>query len=75
MMMMGPGIVGNRVIGSSDERHRGHSINAQTLAQQADGVRLTPGSIHRSLRNYLGIGEHPVLAPFRIGEPDLPLLS
>jgi hypothetical protein len=75
MMMMGPGIVGGRVIGSSDERHRALNINAQTLAQDESGLRLTPGSIHRALRGYLGIAEHPVLAPFRIGEPDLPLLG
>ena len=75
MMLMAPGITGNRVIGSSDERHVAHSIDPQTLARKDDGIRLTPGSIHQSLRSYLGIAEHPVVTPFHIDEPNIPLLG
>ncbi len=71
LMLMAPGIEGNRVIGSSDERHVGHSIDPETLASKEDGIRLTPGSIHHALRTYLGIAEHPVVAPFRIDEPNV----
>ena len=75
LMMMAPGITGNRVIGSSNERHVGHSIDAQTLEFKEDGIRLTPGSIHHALRTYLGIADHPVVAPFAIDEPNLPFFG
>lgn len=75
MMLMGPGIPGNRVIGSTDERHRPLTVNASTLAPDPAGLRLKPGHVHRALRRLAGIEEADATLRFPIGDEALPLFG
>ena len=67
MMFMGAGIRGNRVIGATTDRHRPLKVNAQTLALDEAGSRITPGHVHSELRKLAGIdtGEISQLYPIR----------
>jgi hypothetical protein len=77
MMMMGPGITGNRVIGVTDERHGPISVDPVTLQESGGGIRITPAHIHKALRKLAGIDTSPVLQPFALteAEEDLPLFG
>jgi uncharacterized protein (DUF1501 family) len=75
MMLMGPGIPGNRVVGATDEELRPKPVSPSTLKEVASGgVRITPAHVHRALRGLSGVlgtgvdKEWPVYAP-----EDLPL--
>ncbi len=76
MMFMGSGIPGNRVIGSSDERHRPHNVNPSTLARDDNGVRITPAHIHAELRRLAAVDNTDVgrLYPMTPSE-SLPLFA
>ncbi|MBW2212008.1 MAG: DUF1501 domain-containing protein [Deltaproteobacteria bacterium] len=63
MMMMGPGIPGNRVIGGTDERHGLQLIDPVTLQatgspDTATGTRLSIAHVHRALRNLAGVPDN-----------------
>jgi hypothetical protein len=75
MMLMGGGIRGNRVIGATDERHRPHTVNPQTLALDPNGVRIKPVHVHRALRRLAGIEAAAPAERFPISAEDLPLLA
>lgn len=75
MMLMGPGIPGNREIGLTDDRHRVVPLNASTLAPDPDGIRIKPAHVHRSLRRLAGIDQVEVASRFPIYEGDLPLFG
>ena len=58
MMLMGPGIDGNRVVGVTDDIHRAIRLQPDTLTPSPnpeEGVRITPAHVHRELRNLSGI--------------------
>ncbi|MEM8606229.1 MAG: DUF1501 domain-containing protein [Myxococcota bacterium] len=77
MMMMGPGIPGNRVIGATDDRHGILTVDPTTLAVQNspdDGVRINIGSVHRALRDLAGVPDS-FKAEFPLGGDDLPLFD
>jgi uncharacterized protein (DUF1501 family) len=75
MLMMGPGIP-NKLVGQTDEEHNPMGINPQTLEAQANGMRLTPGHIHRALRKLAGIDTNPLMAKFPLKEPeDMPIFG
>ncbi len=75
MMLMGRGITGNRVIGSTDERHRPHSIDPGTLSRDDNGIRIAPGHIHRAVRKLAGIEGGEVARSYPITDAELALLS
>jgi hypothetical protein len=55
MMFMGPGIQGNRVVGSTDEALRPVLVSPSSLAPAASGgVRITPAHVHRAIRRLGG---------------------
>ncbi|AKT39848.1 uncharacterized protein CMC5_039990 [Chondromyces crocatus] len=66
MMMMGPGIVGNRVIGTTDDRHAAHNVNPQTLETSDSGIRMTPGHVHKALRKLAGIDTTEIAREFEL---------
>ena len=77
MMMMGPGIPGNRVIGATDARHGKMVLNPTTLdvvgaSGQASGVELSISHVHRALRNHVGVPAE-FRSSFPLGGEDLPL--
>jgi hypothetical protein len=61
MLLMGPGIQGNRVIGATDEGQFSMALDSTTLqvSDAPDAVVLRPEHIHMSLRRYASIHEHP----------------
>ncbi|WP_373046855.1 DUF1501 domain-containing protein [Vulgatibacter sp.] len=75
LMLMGPGIRGNRVIGSTDERHRPLAVNPETLQTDPDGVRIKPAHVHRALRRLAGIEGADGSYGFPLPGEDLPLFS
>jgi hypothetical protein len=77
MMMMGPGIPGNRVIGKTDARHGPLTIDPNTLQESPSGIRITPAHIHKALRKLGGVDTSEVAAPFPLTEveEDLPLFA
>ncbi|WP_437668553.1 DUF1501 domain-containing protein [Sorangium sp. So ce131] len=76
MMLAGPGILGNRVVGATDERHNPLSVDPVTLQPSENGVRITPGHVHKALRKLAGINEDPTVQRFPLAEEeDLPLLG
>ena len=79
MMMMGPGIPGNRVIGGSDQRHGRLLIDPTTLQvtgspETASGVQLSIAHVHRALRDLAGVGNN-FKAQFPLAGEDLPLFT
>jgi hypothetical protein len=64
IMFMGRGITGNRVVGATDAGQFLRPISPQSLALDADGIRVRPEHIHRALRELAGIASHPFSAKF-----------
>jgi hypothetical protein len=79
MMMMGPGIPGNRVIGGTDPRHGPQLVDPNTLEVTGDpdtasGVHLSIESVHRALRDFAGVPSS-FKAEFPLAGTDLPLFA
>lgn len=75
MMLLGPGIPGNRVIGLTDERHRAISLNPTSLAADPGGTRIKPSHVHQALRRLAGIDQAEVTQRFPIYDGALPLFG
>jgi len=68
IMFLGPGIQGNRVIGTTDEKQFAVPLNPQILTSDAEhGIRIRPEHIHESLRQFAGIDKHPHSQSFPLG--------
>lgn len=79
MMLMGPGIPGNRVIGGTDARHGPLLIDPNTFVVQgppdsAEGTRLGIAHVHRALRDLAGV-PNTFKAEFPLAGEDLPLFD
>jgi hypothetical protein len=81
MMIMGAirgqKILGNRVIGMTDERHNPINIDPNTLqADEVNGIRITPGHTQRAIRKAAGIDTNPISAMYPVdAKEDLPLFG
>jgi hypothetical protein len=75
MMMMGQGIEGNRVVGSTDDYHHPFTVDPLTLADSVDGIRITPPHIHKALRNLAGVDTMDVAKQFPISEELMPFFD
>lgn len=70
IMFLGARIVGNRVIGATDAAQQLVPVNPQTLAIDSErGIRIRPEHMHRSLREFAGIAEHPFSKRFPLEIP------
>lgn len=72
IMMMGPGIQGNRVVGATDEQQFLVPIDPKTLSLSTDkdtGIRVRPEHIHTSLREFAGIANHACSEQFPLKVP------
>ncbi|OAI56549.1 hypothetical protein AYO49_00670 [Verrucomicrobiaceae bacterium SCGC AG-212-N21] len=68
VMMLGPGIKGNRVIGATDEKQFAVPLDPKTLALDKEkGIRVRPEHIHEVLRHYAGITDHAFSKKFPLG--------
>ncbi len=79
VIVLGPGVEGNRVIGRTDERHRAYPLDPATLAplddvNSQDGVRLSISHLHRELRRLVGVPES-LARTFPLAGEDLPLFG
>jgi uncharacterized protein (DUF1501 family) len=55
----------NRVIGTTTPLHHAQAMNPSSLlVDESSGTIIYPRHVHKALRNYLGIGNAPVAAPF-----------
>jgi len=71
MMLMGRGIRGNRVIGASDEKQLAVPLDpARLVCDREKGIKLRPEHIHRALREFAGIADHPLSKKFPLGVDD-----
>jgi hypothetical protein len=75
MLLLGPGIPGNRVIGGTDENLRGLMLDPETLQPSPSGIRLRPAHVHNALRRLAGIEESAAAAAFPIEAANLPLFT
>jgi hypothetical protein len=75
MLLLGPGIPGNRVIGGTDENLRGLMLDPETLQPSPSGVRLRPAHVHKALRKLANIDDSPAAKRFPLAAEDLPLFS
>jgi hypothetical protein len=72
MMIMGPGITGNRVIGGTNERHSPLDLDLNTMqpVPEGQGVRIKPGHVHKALRKLAGIDTSPIVQRFPLSEEE-----
>ena len=75
MLLIGPGIAGNRVIGATDDGLVPRNINLDTLELSDDGERLYPGYIHTALREHLGLAEFGRETGFDLRMRSVPLFT
>lgn len=73
MLVAGPGIAGNRVIGATDGAFNARPIDPASLSPADNGVILTPQIVHVALRHLAGIDEFASSYP--IDAPSLPLFG
>lgn len=75
MMVMGPGIPGNTVIGETNHGHVAKTVNKDTLELDESGIRITPEHVHLALRKHAGIWGDELEQLFPIGTPPMPLFG
>lgn len=73
MMVAGPGIPGDRVIGSTDAGMQPIPVDPASLAPSPDGVKLTPEVVHAALRRVAGVEANATSYP--LGGDVLPLFG
>ena len=76
IMFLGPGIVGNRLLGATDEKQQLVPIDPHTLKlDPVGGIRVRPEHIHQSLREFASIENHPLSQRFPLQVPEKEKLS
>lgn len=74
MLASGPGIAGNRVIGSTDDGYRPGTFST-SLQPDPNGIRIETPTIHKALRKLAGIDKSKVATQFPLPGPELPLFG
>jgi hypothetical protein len=70
IMFIGPGIKGNRVVGSTDEKQFLVPVDPKTLKLDKEkGIRVRPETIHTALRELAGIEDHEFCKKFPFKVP------
>jgi hypothetical protein len=75
MLMSGPGIPGDKVVGESTPDFKPTTFNTSTLAQDDAGIRINTNHVHKALRKVAKIDTSAVAAQFGLLGEDLPLFS
>jgi uncharacterized protein (DUF1501 family) len=70
MMMMGAGVPGNRVVGSTTDEHRAINVDPSSLAPSEGGIRLKPDHVQSALRRLAGIEDHELSTQYAISGGD-----
>ncbi|TPV93807.1 MAG: DUF1501 domain-containing protein [Myxococcales bacterium FL481] len=71
-MLMGSGVVGNRVIGATDDRQGLRTIDPGSLAVVDGGARIMPEHVHAALRQLAAIDQTELAAAWPVA-PETPL--
>lgn len=70
IMIMGPGVRGNRVIGATDEKQFLVPIDPKSLVTDPDiGIRMRPEHVHAALREYAAIDSHRYCEQYPLNVP------
>jgi len=75
VMVAGPKVQGDRVIGATDEAFKPLAINPKTLQVEASGQRIEPKHIHQSLRKLAGLTGTALDAEFGLPGDPMPLFG
>jgi len=71
VLFLGRGIKGDRVLGATDDKQFLVPLDPKTLACDKDkGIKVRPEHIHRALREFAGITDHPQSKKFPLGVPE-----
>jgi hypothetical protein len=73
MIVAGPNIPGNRVVGATDPGLQAAKIDPATLSPSGSGVTITPEIVHTALRNVAGVPDAEMKYP--LGAQRLPLFG
>jgi hypothetical protein len=81
IMFLGPGIKGNRVLGTTDEKQflvpfhpTKHTVGKDKDDKDA-GIRVRPEHLHEALRQFAGIDQHELAKKFPLGVKSEELLQ
>lgn len=75
MMLSGPKIPGDRVVGATDDAFKPLTVNPKTLALDSNGIRIEPKHIHMSLRKLAGLTGGELDTTYGLAGDPLPLFS
>jgi uncharacterized protein (DUF1501 family) len=75
MILSGPNIPGDRVIGSTDDGFKPLEVDKLSLQPSKGGIRLETKHVHRALRKVAGITNTPIDTQFPLLGEDLPLFG
>ena len=75
MLLSGPKIPGNVVIGATDAEFKPKTVNTKTLATDGSGIRIEPRHIHRELRKLAGLTGTDLDTQFPLTGESLPLFG
>ena len=65
-MIWGTDFQGNRVVGATDEQLDYLRVDPTTLAPSPSGVDVLHAHVHQGLRQYFGVADSELLAPYRL---------
>jgi uncharacterized protein (DUF1501 family) len=75
MLLAGPKIPGNKVIGSTDAAYAPVLLDPKTLQPSASGVRIEPKHVHLALRKLISMDASPYAHQFGLPGDPLPLFG
>jgi uncharacterized protein (DUF1501 family) len=75
MILSGPQIPGDRVVGATDDGFKPLAIDKATLQPSKSGIRIETKHVHRALRKIAGIAGTPLDTQFPLLGEDLPLFT
>ncbi len=75
MLLSGPKIPGNVVIGATDEAYKPKTVNTKTLAADGTGIRIEPRHVHAELRRIAGLTGTDLDTQFPLAGDSLRLFS
>jgi uncharacterized protein (DUF1501 family) len=75
MILSGPQIPGDRVVGYTDDGFKPLEVDKSTLQPSKGGLRIETKHVHRALRKIAGIADTPLDTQFPLLGEDLPLFT
>ena len=73
MIVAGPNIPGNRVVGATDGGQQALAVDRGSLTPASGGITITPEIVHTALRKVAGVTDAE--SKFPLSAPDLPIFG